>query len=156
MDTPQKKPRKPGRPYHSQLAPYAAQIARWRREGQTYKEITALLAERGVEVHLDTVNSFVLVRARGGGKVAVLPEPKEPVLAAPVGPVASVQTKQPAAPAVAQKSPLAADLPAAGPDAPLAEAGPGTRLARARALLRESGGQPGQPTQYPPANLVDL
>ena len=156
MDTPKKKPRETGRPYHSKLAPYAAQIARWRREGQTYKEITALLAERGVQVHLDTINSFVLVRAKGGGKVAVLPEPKEPVPAAPTGPVASVQTKQPIAPAAAQQLPLAADLPAAGPDTLSAEAGLGTSLARARARLRESGGQAGQRTQYAPANPNNL
>ena len=107
METPPKPARKPGRPYHSQLAPYAAQIARWRREGKSYQEIADVLAERGVKVHRDTINSFVLVRARGGGKVAVLPEQTEPVapiIAATISPpVGVVQTAAAPAPRHAVK-----------------------------------------------------
>jgi hypothetical protein len=71
---------KQAKPWQSKLCPYARQIALWRGEAppKTYVEIAALLHEKyGVEVHPDTVNSFVLVRHRAARKkkqVAKLPK----------------------------------------------------------------------------------
>ncbi len=65
--------------WHSKLVPYGEAIRVWRKAGKSYREIKELLLkEKGVEVHLDTINSFVLTRARAakvGKLMAELPEP---------------------------------------------------------------------------------
>lgn len=54
-----------GIPYQSKLLPFASTIARWQRQGKTYRQIAVLLGtEHGLAVHPDTINSFVLVRVR--------------------------------------------------------------------------------------------
>lgn len=66
------------RPFRSKLNAYADDIRRWQRQGKTYREMSALFLEvHGLKVHSDTINSFVLVRARRRTP-AQLPEPATP------------------------------------------------------------------------------
>ena len=70
----------PGKPFHSKLAPHEALIRDLRRQGRTYREIAEILKkDHGLEVHPDTVNSFVIVRAKGA-KVYALPDPNAPAI----------------------------------------------------------------------------
>jgi hypothetical protein len=65
----------PGKPFQSKLIPYEDLIRDLRKAGRTYREISDILKkDHGIEAHPDTVNSFVIVRARGA-KVYTLPDP---------------------------------------------------------------------------------
>ena len=85
MTTPGKRSPK-GKPYHSVLAPFAAEIFIWQQGGKTYQEIADLLSEKGVLVHRTTIWHWVAVRAKGGGRRIMLPDPSlpHPTPAAPV------------------------------------------------------------------------
>lgn len=71
------------RPFRSKLVPHYDQIRQWRRERKTYIEMAALFLEKyGMKVHPDTINAFVLVRARRKAP-AELPDPAPSQVAAP-------------------------------------------------------------------------
>lgn len=65
-----------GSPFRSKLIPFAAEIGRWQRENKSYREIAALLKQKhGLEVHHETIWSFVTVRERANRrKRRILPE----------------------------------------------------------------------------------
>jgi hypothetical protein len=83
--------------YQSKLLPYAKEIAAWQREGEgkSYREIAGLLKEKyGLEVHPETINAFVLVRARRKKRV-VLPDEYlsgQPMAQNPAVPAAIIPT----------------------------------------------------------------
>ena len=64
----------PPKPARSRLEPYAELIHELRRRGRSYREITAILADRcGVRVGVHTLYNFVRVRtpaSKKGGKAA--------------------------------------------------------------------------------------
>lgn len=68
--------------WHSKLTPHLEAIRAWRKAGKPYREISRLLlAEKGVQAHPDTINSFILTRwraAKAGKQMAELPEPEQP------------------------------------------------------------------------------
>lgn len=66
----------PGKPFQSKLVPFETLIRDLRTAGRTYREISEILRkDHGIDAHPDTINSFVIVRARGA-KVYALPEPQ--------------------------------------------------------------------------------
>jgi len=72
-----KKPKRPapGLPFRSKLLPYETYIRAWMRAGKTYTQMAELLRnEHHLSVHRDTINSFVLVRARGHRRAVLPPE----------------------------------------------------------------------------------
>jgi hypothetical protein len=106
-DKQKKKPQQGGIPYRSKLVPFAQQIAVWQREGKTYRQMSELLKEQGVDAHHDTINAFVLSRVRGrkrailpaeylSGEEVVAPPVPAPRPAAPTPP--STVAKQPFTP----------------------------------------------------------
>ena len=73
-------PRNVGR---SRLDPCRDVILRWHREGHSYRQIAgALLAERGIRVHFETLRRYVLRRSRP--RKGAPPSSWEPPAAAPV------------------------------------------------------------------------
>ena len=133
-----------GRPFNSKLLPHAVRIARWRRAGKTYKEMAALLKSEGLSVHPDTINSFVLVRARGGGKVAVLPPE--------IAPVAEPPATVSAASAAPAKPPLKAAQFSQSATPSVPAGGPSVVLKR----VLGADGKPLTTAPYAPANPDEL
>jgi hypothetical protein len=124
-----------GRPFRSKLVPFSDHIARWQREGKSYKEMAKLLSEvAGVSVHPDTINSFVLVRARGGGKVAMLPESPSTLSDQAARQENAVASQTPGSPVVAHRK------------------GPGLSAGR----ILGSDGKEIKNARYEPANPDDL
>jgi hypothetical protein len=110
--------------------------------------MAALLKSEGLSVHPDTINSFVLVRARGGGKVAVLPPEIAPLSEPPA--IAST------APAVPVKPPLKAALSPVQVSQPVTPSVPaGGPPARPKRLLGTDG-KPIAIAPYAPANPDEL
>ena len=61
--TPSDAPR--GQPFRSKLVPVYQHIARWQREGLTYRQLADRLAkEHGINAAISTIRSFVMVRLR--------------------------------------------------------------------------------------------
>lgn len=145
MEPPKTSDRKPGRPFRSKIAPFEAEIAAWQREGLTYVEMAGRLKERGVPVHPDTINSFVLIRARGRGKRATLPATPTAVTVSESALSAtgrgSLPTALPSPTAVLQNPSVAS---VARPAAPIA-----------KRILNEEG-KAMEGVQYAPANPDDL
>ena len=54
-----------GQPFRSKLVPFHHDIARWQREGLTYRQLAERLAkEHGINAAISTIRSFVMVRFR--------------------------------------------------------------------------------------------
>jgi hypothetical protein len=65
----------PGKPFQSKLGPFVALIREWRRQRWTYPRIAGALREQhGLSVAPSTIFSFVKVRSRKRGVVALLAE----------------------------------------------------------------------------------
>lgn len=68
----------PGSPFRSKLVPFEDLIRELRAAHTPYRDIAKILKEKhGVEAHADTINSFVIVRAKRPQMVYTLP-PKRP------------------------------------------------------------------------------
>ena len=73
-----KLPLMPGSPFRSKLVPFEDLIRELRAAHTPYRDIAKILKEKhGVEAHADTINSFVIVRAKRPHMVFTLP-PKRP------------------------------------------------------------------------------
>lgn len=71
-------PLMPGSPFRSKLVPFEDLIRELRAANTPYRDIAKILEkDHGVEVHADTINSFVIVRAKRPQMVYTLP-PKRP------------------------------------------------------------------------------
>lgn len=73
-----KLPLMPGSPFRSKLVPFEDLIRELRAVHTPYRDIAKILKEKhGIEAHADTINSFVIVRAKRPQMVYTLP-PKRP------------------------------------------------------------------------------
>ena len=67
-------PPMPGSPFRSKLVPFEDLIRQLRATRTPYRDIAKILAkDHGVKVHADTINSFVIVRAKRSQVVYTLP-----------------------------------------------------------------------------------
>jgi hypothetical protein len=85
MKKPARAPASPttGVPFRSKLRPHEGNIRHWLKAGLTYREMAEKLRiEHKLAVHPDTINSYVLVRARGRQR-AMLPPAVEDAPATP-------------------------------------------------------------------------
>ena len=82
----------PGSPFRSKLVPFEDLIRELRAAHTPYRDIAKILEEKhGIKVHADTINSFVIVRAKRSQRVYTLP-PKRPEPALRDGEIASVSS----------------------------------------------------------------
>lgn len=85
----------PGKPFQSKLVPYESLIRDLRAAGRTYREISEILKkEHRVTAHPDTINSFVIVRAKGA-KVYALPAAPQAPAETPAAPSTAEPTAEP-------------------------------------------------------------
>ncbi len=96
------------RPFASKLLPFEDFIRGLRANNVPYHEIAKLLeSEHGLKVHPDTINSFVIVRAKRPQLVYTLPPKRERLTSSP--------PRSAAAPSSAASAPAAAPSPDAAP-----------------------------------------
>lgn len=142
--------REGGKPFRSKLLPFAAEIAKWQREGKTYGQMAFLLREKhGLHVHPDTINSFVLVRVRARKKPILpasflreiappVPTPAKVTLTAPQSAQAHLHANHPAT------LPKKSETPMLGIKSP-----PRGMLAPQHSKFRDSTGRPVPPPPDP-------
>jgi hypothetical protein len=73
-----KMPPMPGSPFRSKLVPFEDLIRELRAAHTPYRDIAKILKEKhGIEAHADTINSFVIVRAKRPQMVYTLPPKRQ-------------------------------------------------------------------------------
>ena len=133
-----KKPtmRRTGVPFRSLLNPFEGKIRRWLKTGLTYAEMAEILAkDHGLKIHRDSINSYVLVRARGRGRTMLPADPETPeAISTPPSAHAGPQNGQEAAP---------------GPKGKSGATGHGHMLPPQHSKYLDSRGQPAEPPPNP-------